>query len=318
MEADRPASQEEQRFPCPCEGENSDCIHCDGAGWTSHPVGLRARRTLSLSKPTPGRFRGKRELLFEQQFKREIPNLAAKTLAARKQGIRSTAFAEYINRLIEALDTGNSVSFWRGFVREVAYDDELAALQTRLQRLNLAASEPLQIVALAVGACIRAGACRPVTAGSSAPENAASQKSRRASQQVEREQPFACPHCGSQIYNQRQHNRLFHPKAKDREAVMSTRPLKKQALEPSQRAEARSQPPITQAKPPKRRVGTASGRSVPEHESGEGLERARADTGPVERAMDARATWGGRFRDTNGTFGSYPLHDNMDDESDPG
>ena len=144
MEADRPESQKEQRFPCPCDGENSDCIHCDGVGWTSHPVGLRARRTLSLSKPTPGRFRGKRELLFEQQFKREIPHLAAKTLGARKQGIRSTAFAEYINRLIEALDTGNSVSFWRGFVREVEYDDELAALQSRLQRLNLAASEQLQ------------------------------------------------------------------------------------------------------------------------------------------------------------------------------
>ncbi len=34
--------------------------------------------------------------------------------------------------------------------------------------------------------------------------------------------------------------------------------------------------------------------------------------------MDARRTWGGRYRDFNGTFGSHPLHDNMDDESDAG
>lgn len=59
-------------------------------------------------------------------------------------------------------------------------------------------------------------------------------------------------------------------------------------------------------------------RARPLQHSPGNLERARADTELVERRMDARYGWDGRFRDTNGTFGSHPRFDSMDDESEAG
>ncbi|MBV7541989.1 hypothetical protein [Acidovorax sp. sic0104] len=311
MAAELPNPQNDAPFKCPCDGENNDCVHCDGTGWTRHKVELRSRRTLSLEKATPGRFRSKQELLFEQQFKREIPHLAARAFALRKEGIRSSVFVEYIDRLVEALDAKHTFSLCRHFAPKMAHDGELSALRSRLEQLDPDPSGPVGIVLQAVSACIRAGACRTSTGGKKDRALSAAHKTGDTSTPVARERPFACRLCGSMIYNQEQHNQLFHPKPESNGARAANKPLPKQALDPSPRPSRRAP-----SAPTPRRTARTRGSSGPA--AARGIESARADTGSVEQAMDARRTWGGRFRDTNGTFGSYPLHDNMDDESGAG
>jgi hypothetical protein len=138
-----------------------------------------------------------------------------------------------------------------------------------------------------------------------------------------------CPHCGASVPSNRlaSHIKRTHQTlvsdagAKNSKQGKATGPNK-------QAARAVGMPNVTgRKKSPSAKSPSKQSKSLPTTSlrnrpppSGPDAEfsRDRADTQGVEQAMDARRTWGGRYRDTNGTFGSYPLHDNMDDESDAG
>lgn len=139
-----------------------------------------------------------------------------------------------------------------------------------------------------------------------------------------------CPHCGAFFPSNRfkSHIKRMHQapvsdtgttgskqgKAAGPKPATSNPVGKQNAMGRKKSPSAKSRSKQRQALPP------TSGRRNHQPPSGLDTEfsRDRADTRRVEQAMDARRTWGGRFRDTNGTFGSHPLHDNMDDESDAG
>lgn len=123
-----------------------------------------------------------------------------------------------------------------------------------------------------------------------------------------------CPHCRSKIYNQDQHNQLFHPSLRaPTPRPKNAKPARKPATKLSPKAQSQPAPKQTESY----RINGGK-RYSPVSPAPGPSPRNRVDTEAVERRMDALRTWGGRFRDTNGSFGSYPVHDSMDDESNAG
>lgn len=298
-------------FKCPCEGENPDCIHCNGRGQTSRPVELRSNRTLSLDHPSTEPFRTKRERLFDVQVSNELPYLREAYL--RQKDLSQVIFFTYLRRLAMALDKPGAPSllYW---LPELRGDGNLSSLASRLGD-GMKSTEDVRILARAARAClVVVKAARTKKGATGAGQQ---QQARRAVD--ERSQLLRCLHCGTVIYNQDQHNQLFHPGLGVRPKPVKPPKRAVQAPQISPRVvtptPAARQP--AKSKPQKSTPATP-GRSSPASTPVKDVGRARADTGPVERDMDARRTWGGRFRDTNSTFGSHPLHDSMDDESNAG
>ena len=298
-------------FKCPCEGENPDCVHCNGSGHTSRPVELRSNRTLSLDHPSTEPFRTKRERLFDVQISNELPYLREAYL--RQKDRSQVVFLTYLRRLATALSKPGSPSllYW---LPELWDDGDLSSLARRLGDGRKSA-EDVRILARAARAClvvVKAARTKKRATG-------AGQQQQTRGAVDERSQLLRCPHCGTVIYNQDQHNQLFHPGLGVR-----PKPVKppKRAVQAPQISPLAVTPVPAARQPatakPQKSAHTTPRRSNPASPPVKDVGRARADTGPVERDMDARRTWGGRFRDTNGTFGSHPLHDSMDDESNPG
>lgn len=136
-----------------------------------------------------------------------------------------------------------------------------------------------------------------------------------------------CPQCGASIPSNRlaSHIKRRHQALVSDAGAEGSKPGK--ATGPNNQAAravgmpdvlGRKKSPSAQSPSRQRKALPTTSLTNQPHPSGLDAEfsRDRADTRRVEQAMDARRTWGGRYRDINGTFGSHPLHDNMDDESD--
>lgn len=298
-------------FKCPCDGENPNCVHCNGSGLTSRQVELRSKRTLSLEHTSAEPFRSKRERLFEIQVSSELRNLRDAYL--RQEDESQVVFFSYLRRLAVALDKtySQTLVYW---LPELWGDGDLSSLASRLDG-GSKVGENVRILAKAARACLE------VIKSARAEKKAAGKGPQQARKVVERDsQLLRCPHCGTMIYDQGQHNILFHQGQRGRSK--SVKPPKRDVQAPSIKQLAVKLVPTARvqaakSKPPKP-DHTNKGLTRPVHPHVNDLDRAQADTSPVERDMEARRTWGGRFRDTNGTFGSHPLHDSMDDESNAG
>lgn len=306
--------EQEAEFKCPCEGGNSECSHCQGTGLTRYQVGVRSQRTLSLNssiEATP--FFTKRERLIGQQVNNQLRHLRVKFLSEKNE--RPTLFITYLRKLVLELRCNEILSKYRGFF---FYDDvkQLPKLLGDLTKTH----EKERIIADATKSAIR------IYRTALALKLAKKKKPVKVEEQFENASPhisessfFKCPHCQRKIFDQTQHNQLFHP---------SDRSFPIRRKETSQKSKLRGASSYVQAptavpaviKKSKKNLNqtkkiTAARSKVnvvisapPENQN-----QAKADI--VERSMDALRNWGGTFRDTNGTFGSYPLHDNMDDES---
>lgn len=330
--ADQPGSSpEEELLKCPCEGENPDCIHCNGSGLTSRRVELRSSRTLSLGKTSNSPFRSKREKLFDVQISKELPHI--KELYQRQADGSRVVFFNYLRRLATALDHPSPPALLY-CLPELWGDGDLESLASRRGGGSAVQVENLQIMARAAQACLAIVRSTEKKEkgkdGAKGQEQRLKQEKQQAQQNqqkqqlarfaaAERARMVSCPYCGTLNYNQDQHNQLNHPELRTLSAGAKTPRPKIKAPPPSRPAAAPvavTRPVIAQ-KPQRSSPPTNRPSSTPAA-STKNVERARADTGPVERAMDAKYGWGGRFRDENGTFGSYPVHDPMDDESDAG
>ncbi len=296
-------------FKCTCEGENPDCVHCNGSGQTSRPVELRSNRTLSLDRPSTEPFRTKRERLFDVQISNELPYLREAYL--RQQDRSQVVFFSYLRRLAMALGKPGAPSllYW---LPELWGDGDLSSLASRLGD-DRRSAEDLRILGRAARACLL------VVKAERSKKRATGPGQQEQARKVvdERSQLLRCPHCGTLIYNQNQHNQLFHPGVRPKPVKSPKRAVQAPQISPLALTPGPAARQPAKAKPQKS-APAIPGRSSPASTLVKDVGRARADTGPVERDMDARRTWGGRFRDTNGTFGSHPLHDSMDDESNPG
>ena len=298
-------------FKCPCEGENPNCVHCNGSGRTSRQVELRSNRTLSLDHPSTEPFRSKRERLFEIQISNELPYLRDAYL--RQEDASQVLFFTYLRRVALALEN-TSTSKGLIWLPELWGDGDLSSLASRLGGGGKI-SEDIRILAKAARSCL--DIVKKAARAKSKATGAGQEQPRRV---VGRDsQLLRCPHCGTMIYNQDQHNMLFH---------RGLRAQPKRVKPPKPEAQAPAIKPLGVAPAPAARVPAKAKprksapitkvRTSPTSTNVKDVEKGRADTGPVERDMDARRTWGGRFRDTDGTFGSHPLHDRMDDESNAG
>ena len=298
-------------FKCPCEGENPNCVHCNGSGQTPRPVELRSNRTLSLDRPSTEPFRSKRERLFEVQISNELPYLREAFL--RQEDRSQVVFFTYLRRLAVTLGKPSEpgLLYW---LPELWGDGDLSSLANRLDG-GRKSGENVRILARAARAClVIVKAARTERSATGADQQ---QQARKVVD--ERSQLLRCPHCEKVIYNQDQHNQLFHPGLRARPKRVKPPKQAEQAPRISPIAVTPVPAPLAPAKAkPQKSAPVTKGRSSHTPTPVKDLDRARADTGPIERDMDARRTWGGRFRDTNGTFGSHPLHDSMDDESNAG
>lgn len=325
------SSTEPTTYKCPCEGENPDCIHCNGSGLTSRRVELRSSRTLSLGKTTNAPFRSKREKLFEVQISKELSHI--KELYQRQADGSRVVFFNYLRRLATALDHPSPPGLLY-FLHELWGDGDLESLASRRGGGSAAQVENLQIMARAAQACLAIvrSTAKKVKGkdGVRGQEQRLRQEKQQAQQNqqtqhlaryaaAERAHMVSCPYCGTLNYNQDQHNQLNHPE-------LRTLPVGAKPPRPKIKAPPPSRPAVTPvattrpavAQKPHRSSPSTKRQSSPAPALTKNIERSRADTAPVERAMDAKYVWGGSFRDTNGTFGSHPLHDSMDDESNAG
>lgn len=283
-------------FKCSCDGENSDCMHCGGSGQTVTPVEMRLRRTLSLDHPSSEPFRSKREKRFDSQVSSQLSDLREKFISGLGDG--PDEFVNLLKRLVEVIDK-NAQYLLSDFFNKGDLKG-LAKLMLGLSKSN----ENLRILAKAVNdtlAVYEKALADKREKTKSLPQMAPSVIENH------RLAWFQCPFCNQKICDQKQHNQLFHPKLKARSRSFNKPKEKDKALPPSQPA-LRSKSPIGTAREQSFLAPAALTKGLPDC--------SNPQTG--EHAMDARRTWGGRFRDTNGTFGSYPLHDDMDDESDAG
>jgi len=366
---------DEALFKCTCEGENSNCIHCDGTGWTRRQVAVRSSGVRArLSDPNTETFQTQKEKLFARQVHNELPKL--RSLFLEQEGLSPRPYLAFLTRLADALDEN-----MRFFLTELA-GGNLTALAMSLERVRTGPIEAYRIVANAAQDCLldyeralEKKKSQPL------PKQVAGASSRKP------EEGARCSQCGVVIFDLRIHNRLAHPNLNlepaDVRAQKQVAPSVSSS--PPHRSLQAVSPPEAVAPPPARIIrptikklecphcGTMipsnhldshiqmrhrpplsdTGNKGSKHvnptvpnqpnanlvipkkskalpiKSGKrrtppssGLEaefsRDGADVVRVEREMDARRTWGGRFRDMNGTFGSYPIHDNMDDESDAG
>ena len=286
---------EQKNFDCTCAGENPECIHCNGSGHTTKQM-VRSSRTLSLDRPSSEPYRSKKERLYDLQVNREMPHLRSQFESSSTN--ESDVFVKYLKRLLASL-LGSDTWFWD----EVQTDKQLGLLAREFKCRENSSSEVVRIFAKATATCW-------VTFNKSQPKRKrlpvgkAFQKDPRPDTSLS--QRVLCSKCGAMVYSIDQHFQLFHP------STTANRP-----------STITGRMPLSQSA----NKATSTGATGKNYSAGKGKsepiswalfsDKARTDTSNIERAMDARCAWGGRFRDTNGSFGSYPLHDSMDDESGP-
>lgn len=280
-------------FRCLCNGENIDCIHCNGAGYTKHQIGFRSTRGLAVDKPSSESFKSKKDLIFRNQIANSIGQLR---IDLRKSKNPNPAIVvSYVRKLMLALemhgyfDIFYSILFQNSLnklVKEInALPQENEDFRILTQATNSAAREYANLLSERESKIVQ-----------NAPMSGDSAKSPTPGL-------VRCPHCGARVFNQDHHDYLQHPKLRQPQVAASAARKKPSGKKSKKTIASR---PATLQKP---YSGTATPKTTQE---------VYADSSAIERALDARRKWGGRFRDNNGTFGSYPVHDSMDDESDAG
>lgn len=396
------ASPERELFKCSCDGENSDCIRCNGIGWTERPLPVRTGGLRAPRNPNPEikseTFQTQKEKLFARQVSNELPRL--RQLFLQQVGVSAELYIAYLARLIDIVNP--EMHF---FVTGLG-DGDLRAFAKSLERFVNGPSVRYRILANAAHAClleyeralvkkksqatparrlrvkttdlqkIGTNTCRqchrvvhdlqshiqlfhpslaapdrvkvqeaatPVTPQPRITRHANSAATAPPNEAVAEEEAsegaaglkaaptiirpefklLECPHCGAHV---RSHKLSSHINRRHQRPISSSEGKKQRATQPS--LHEAGKPAMASRKRSASGKLRSKNKVVPRDSrrrnrpSTWGLDteisRDRVDTGRVERAMDARRTWGGRFRDTNGTFGSYPLHDNMDDESNAG
>lgn len=349
--ADLPGSSPaNQLFKCSCEGENPNCMHCDGAGWTVRPVGSRSAARSSPVRPTKSKaistgaaqgesFLNAKEREYARMISNEMTRLKRDVVGRSSAG--PLLFYAFLQSLFRSVQPGTDFA-WAAFLPPL----EQAGLKGIAEKFSAFAGDPnwrLRTVARATRECHRAyesalaqkkalalqqqqekqkqkqSQLRPPKRKkvrlSSPLQNSSAQNATPAPQTVQ------CGYCSRRIFAEdfEQHHRLFHPELK---SVLSLTKPARSVQPPAARTKVRETTVHPPTPPQTRRAakqsGTSKARTRTLEQPSRNLERARADTGPVERRMDARYGAGGRYRDTDGTFGSYPLHDDMSDESDAG
>ncbi len=108
-------------------------------------------------------------------------------------------------------------------------------------------------------------------------------------------EPTQCSLCGVMVKNQKKHLKKAHPKGSTQRTAPGRENIGRGGGKKSRQSTSMKGPISS-----KQSLDSASGTN--------GSDR--------DAAMDAKYRWGGSFRD-HGQFGSYPSHDNMDDESSP-
>ncbi len=396
-----PRESAQKWFKCPCDGENSQCVHCGGTGTTSHEVALRSSHTFSVEKASSEPFRSKREKLFDLQVSRELQFLRDKFL--NESGGSPAIFVDYLVRLIEKtspsflhfcskLRAGDLKGFASAWNRDShlpesfriilkATDDALAVYERALavkrsQRGKKSGHGELfyrpfkmkggapNVMSTPMEACPECGklvgslelhvqlhhpgiypkhkrirtqnttAAEPQQAPSQLPPQTSvtAQPTGKVEAVVVRpvHKMLICPQCEAKVKSNRLHSHIqrnHQPPIVEVDAAdsglaqvtASKRSSKQRIGSPEKAIAKKNAKPRTQSQMKKALPKGAAPR-VMKSVSGlhANLSRDSVDTERVERKMDARRTWGGSFRDTNGTFGSYPLHDSMDDESGAG
>ncbi|RYH64910.1 MAG: hypothetical protein EON54_06205 [Alcaligenaceae bacterium] len=352
--ADLPGSSaDEELFKCSCEGENPNCMHCDGSGWTKRAVGLRsASRSLLVRPPKPQNvsatvsqvepYQTSKEREFARMMSNEMTRLKREFIG--QEGDSPVLFYVFLQRLLRAVQPPGNFSlgpflvrpFEQGGLKGIAekfgcFTDDpdwwLRTMGRATRECHLAYESALaQKKTLALQQKQQKKKQKQLHARPPKRKNRQPTPNNSAAQNaVPDPQLVQCPHCGKRIYDQDrgQHNRLFHPELKsDKAASKPAKSAKPSVQPPTGRTQTRHTPAQTptppQAKKGRLQSDSSKGRARPLQQPTGNLERARADTEPVERRMDARYRWGGSFRDPNGTFGSHPRFDSMDDESDAG
>lgn len=292
-------------FKCPCDGENNDCLHCNGSGQTTSQLQMRSSRTLSLDHPSSEPYLTKREKNFDLQVNRGLSHLQETFLQSRGESP-----AVFVNFLILLIATIEKDPFVRGVLLAPLEAGELRSFAQALQSFR--ANETVRIISRATDAAIAAYE-RAVLA-----KRQAAVQRRPISPAAKSIDPklIQCTICGKHIYDQHQHNKLFHPNLRKRQGGVASTQVVARACQQNQ---SNKLPPhqLKQSQISAKSPGSKTGQPPQSHYN-TSMQHELARSSAAEQAMDAHRTWGGRFRDTNGTFGSYPLHDRMDDESDAG
>jgi hypothetical protein len=287
---------EQQIFDCTCGGENPECIHCNGSGQTRKQM-VRSSRTLSLDRPSSEPYRSKKERIYDLQVNREMPHL--RSLFESSSTNESDVFVKYLKRLLASL-LGSDTWFWE----KVQTDKQLGLLAREFKDRENSSSEVVRIFAKATATCwVIYNKSQPTKKRLSVGK--ALQKDPRPDTSLS--QRVRCSKCGAMVYSIDQHFQLFHP------SIPANRPSKVTSRMSLSQPTSEAMSTGATGKP----YSKGKGQTEPISRAPVS-DKARTDTSNIERAMDARYAWGGRFRDTNGSFGSYPLHDGMDDESGPG
>lgn len=267
-------------IPCSCGGDNANCFKCDGTGMVA-----RAAQQLGRPHPAPGQLppaakRASARSRPAKQSKPPRPTTAARTESPKLDwsARRSTTAAAAADPPVQLCpDCGIYV---RRLERHRGKVHGAAAEQRR------SAQEQARVAAAA------AKAARPAAA-SQTPRDpaiaAASKARRRARRALARQEAMVdevknCPPGKSRVWR---------------------------ADDPQPR-----RVPPSNLRPAKSSLNTSGARATTSTQRGESASSRGANRAAQEDsgAMDAKARWGGSFRD-NGQFGSYPSHDDMGDES---
>lgn len=305
-------------FKCPCDGENSECIHCQGTGFTNRQIIVRSQRTLSInSTSTTTPYKSNRERLLNQQIANQIHHLRTKFINQKDD--KPTIFIRYLNQIAFSLECHFICFRYPNFFLNYNLK-ELPQILERLKKTN----ENERILADAIELAINTfqSLQKPIKKTKKSkqsitkqkvypPENFKSEAAKKW---------FLCKHCNRKIFNQEQHNYLFHPaeiinnkaqptdkKNKQKTKILSDTDKNSKNLK---NLEAINNKKHSAQKTKSDRQTIENSHHTRQHDS---IDQRNADQ--LERALDGLRNWGGTFRDNNGTFGSYPLHDAMDEES---
>lgn len=133
-----------------------------------------------------------------------------------------------------------------------------------------------------------------------------------------------CKICGARVKHLERHNEKVHGVLPQLNSASEASARKSRKLKEKSDSLRLTQCPFCKVKAPTNRVlmahiskvhGERAAHEVESRNSSEGKDR-KNEVANDSRSLDAKFQWGATFRD-NGQFGSYPLHDDMGDESNP-
>lgn len=188
--------EEEKEFNCPCNGENSQCTHCNGSGRTPYQIKSRTWLQTSLDKIPPNQFRSRLEKQFSTQLDNALPHLKEKFLKTR--GKDPAIFVDYLNSLIKTIEKN---PFLQAFLLVNLKNNNPRKFLEIL--LKFEPNEKIQIIILATKAIITCYDQAKIEKSKKTPQ--------KATPHQQTQNPTPCPHCGKLVYDQDKHEQLVHP-----------------------------------------------------------------------------------------------------------